>query len=336
MNERKITLNMQKTPQTPIGSGFGPRTTAMEALGQADLTGQTAVITGGHSGLGLETARVLAEAGAKVIVPARSVTAAQAAIASIPGAEAELLDLTDPQSIDSFAERWIRSGRPIHMLIHSAGIMAVPQQYDSRGNELHFSTNYLGPFQLTARLWPALRLAGGARVVVLSSRANQFSPVVFEDIHYKERSYDKWSAYGQSKTADALFAVEFDRRAQAYGVRAFSVHPGSIVTSLARHLSDEELMTMGAINEQGQRQYTEYDRERKTVQEGAATIVWCAASRQLDGMGGVYCENVDVSPLIDEDQIGIAGVHPSAVDAKDAERLWSVGEALTGIHFDIS
>ncbi|WP_341869749.1 SDR family NAD(P)-dependent oxidoreductase [Paenibacillus protaetiae] len=234
------------TPQAALLTGFGPRTTAEEVMRGIDLTGKTAIVTGGHSGLGLETSRVLAAAGAKVIIPVRNREKAAAAVSAIPGAELELLDLADPNSIDAFAERIIRSGQPVHMLIHNAGIMAIPQLLrDARGYELHFSTNYLGPFQLTARLWPALKKAHGARVVIVSSRAYRLSAVQFGDIHYERREYEKWAAYGQSKTADILFAVELDRLGRKYGVRAFAVHPGSIVTGLSQYLSDEEMKGMG-------------------------------------------------------------------------------------------
>ncbi|AIQ63456.1 oxidoreductase [Paenibacillus stellifer] len=327
---------MEQTPQTPIYSGFGARTTAEDIVRGTDLSGKTAIITGGYSGLGLEAARVLAEAGAKVIVPARSPDKAQAALASVPGAELEELDLADPASIDQFAGRFVESGRPLHILINSAGIMAIPEQRDERGYELQFATNHLGHFQLTARLWPALKRAGGARVVSVSSGGHAFSGIHFEDPLYRQRPYSKWEAYGQSKTANALFAAELDQRGKAYGVRAFSVHPGSIVTGLSRHLSDEEMEAMGALDEQGQRVFSEMTEERKTIPEGAATLVWCAISPQLDGKGGVYCLNADIAHLVHEDSSasqGTAGVRPWATDGQAAARLWSLSEQLTGLSF---
>jgi len=331
-------INNERTLQQPIHSGYGPRTTAQEVIGDLDLSGQTAIVTGGYSGLGLEVSRVLAAAGARVIIPARSKEKAAAAEAAVPGAELESLDLADAESIHAFASRFVASGRPLHLLINCAGIMAIPEQRDSRGFELQFATNHLGHFQLTAELWPALARAKNARVVSVSSGAHKFSPVHFDDIQYHFRSYQKWEAYGQSKTANALFALELDQRGKAHGVRAFSVHPGSIVTDLSRHLSDEEMRGMGALNEQGRRAYTETNDERKTVPEGAATIIWCAVSKQLDGMGGVYCQNVDVAQFVQEDdqsQAGGSGVSPWAADLLSAARLWSVSEELVGIRFAV-
>jgi len=217
-----------RTPQAPLHSGFGPLTTAREALGPRRLDGRVAVVTGGYVGVGLETTRVLAEAGATVIVPARTAEKARSAISAIDRVELESLDLFDPASIDAFAKRFLASGRPIHILVNNAGVMATPLRRDARGFESQLATNHLGHFQLTARLWPALLRAGGARVVSLSSRAHVRSAVDFDDPHFERRPYDKWAAYGQSKTANALFAVALDGRGQPRGIRAFSVHPGAV------------------------------------------------------------------------------------------------------------
>ncbi|GGH83031.1 NAD(P)-dependent dehydrogenase (short-subunit alcohol dehydrogenase family) [Pullulanibacillus pueri] len=326
-------LNQKKLPQqAPIHSGYGPRTTAQEALGNQDLSGKIAIITGGYSGLGLETTRVLAEAGATVIVPARTREKAEAALKGLPNIELETLDLSDPRSIDAFVQRFIASRRPLHLLINAAGIMAVPLKHDARGFESHFATNHLGHFQLAAGLWPALKKANGARVISLSSRGHRMSDIDFADLHYHHRAYDKWAAYGQSKTANALFAVELDKRGTADNIRAFAVHPGTIVTDLARHLSDEELKAMGALDEQGQRRIMEYNNETKTIPEGAATIVWCATSEQLAGKGGVYCENVDIAE-INPVNAPTPGVRPWAIDPQSAERLWALSEELTGTKF---
>ncbi|RED37396.1 oxidoreductase [Paenibacillus sp. VMFN-D1] len=319
--------------QTPIRSGFGPRTTAMEALGDRDLTGKTAIVTGGYSGLGLETVKVLASAGATVIVPARSPEKAQAALSAVSGVELERLDLMDPASIDAFAERFIASGRPLHILINSAGIMAAPLHRDSRGYESQLATNHLGHFQLVLRLWPALKAAEGARIVSVSSRAHQLSGINFEDLHFTKRPYDKWLAYAQSKTANALFAVALDKRGESHSVRAFSVHPGTIVTDLSRYLSEEELRSMGALNEQGERVFTEYNDELKTIEEGAATAVWCAVHPQLDGKGGVYCENADIAVITDTPYT--PGIFEWAANTDDAERLWTLSEQLIGLEFVI-
>lgn len=323
------------TIQAPIQTGFGSRTTAREALGGEDLSGKVAIVTGGYSGLGLETARVLAEAGATVIVPARTPEKARASVAHIPGVELETLDLLDPDSIEAFAERFLATNRPLHILIDSAGIMASPLARDARGYEAQFATNHLGHFQLAARLWPALVKAEGARVVSVSSRGHAISGIDFNDPLFETRDYEKWTAYGQSKTANALFAVELDKRGKSYGVRAFSVHPGSIVTDLSRSLSDDEMRAMGALDEQGQRVFSEYNDELKNISEGAATIVWCAVNKQLEGKGGVYCENVDIAQAVPADNPRGPGVKPWATNPEFAEQLWSLSEELTGIKFPV-
>lgn len=323
------------TRQAPIQSGFGARTTAKEVLNGADLGGKVVIVTGGYSGLGLEITRVLAEAGAKVIVPARTPEKAQTAVSHIPGIELESMDLADPASIDAFTQRFLASNRPLHILIDSAGIMATPLTRDKRGYESQFAINHLGHFQLAARLWPALVKAEGARVVSVSSRGHLISGIDFSDPNFQNREYDKWIAYGQSKTANALFAVELDKRGKNYGVRAFSVHPGSIVTDLSRHLSDDEMRSMGALNEQGQRAFSEYNDELKTITEGAATIVWAAVHQQLEGKGGVYCENVDIAQAFSADNASGLGVNPWAVNSEYAEQLWHLSEDLTGVKFPV-
>lgn len=322
--------------QTPLHSGFGPLTTAQEAVRGADLRGRIAIVTGGHSGLGLETSRVLSGAGATVVVPARDPAAARQALRGLAGVEVAALDLGDPLSVDAFAAAFVDGGRPLHMLVNSAGIMATPLARDARGCEAQFATNHLGHFQLTLRLWPALLRAQGARVVSVSSRGHFIGGVDFDDPQFKVRAYDKWVAYGQSKTANVLFAVGLDARGAAHGVRAFSLHPGTVLTSLARHLSNEELGSFGVSKEtahgsipagQGAGDGGDY----KTIAQGAATAVWCAASPQLDGHGGVYCENVDIAPVVAPDDARRVGVRPWAVDPVLAERLWRLSAGLTGV-----
>jgi NAD(P)-dependent dehydrogenase (short-subunit alcohol dehydrogenase family) len=324
------------TAQHPLPSGFGAASTAEEVIKGVDLTGRVAIVTGGYSGIGLETARVLGAAGAEVVVPARDLERARAALKDVPGAEVESLDLLDPASIDAFAEKFLASGRPLHILVNSAGIMATPLTRDARGYEAQFATNHLGHFQLVARLWPALVAAGGARVVAVSSRGIRFGGVDFDDLHFEHRPYEPFVAYGQSKTANALFAVELDRRGRAEDVRAFSVHPGMIIdTGLAKHVSADMMRAAGAIDEHGQ-PVRDPARQLKTVPQGAATSVWCATSPQLDGLGGVYCENCDVSPLVTEaDEAAwragseLPGVLSYAVDPVAAARLWEISERLT-------
>jgi NAD(P)-dependent dehydrogenase (short-subunit alcohol dehydrogenase family) len=317
------------TLQTPLNSGFGPATTAAEVIAGRDLTGQVAVVTGGYAGIGLETVRALDSAGATVIVPARDMDRARQTLAPIPGAQPEPLDLTDPASIEAFAERLLASGRPLRILVNNAGIMANPLTRDSRGFESQFSTNHLGHFQLTTRLWPALRQAQGARVVSVSSRGHRIAGVDFEDPNFERRPYDPWVAYGQSKTANVLFALRVDALGKDHGIRAFSLHPGGILTNLARHMSPEQIRAQGAIDDEG-RPVIDPARGMKNVEQGAATTVWCATSPRLDGRGGLYCEDCDVAVMTTEVQPQSRGVWPWAVDAGSAERLWILSEDLTG------
>ena len=313
------------TNQGPIHSGFTAQTTAREVIGNRRLDGLTAVVTGGYAGVGLETTRVLSDAGATVIVPARTLDKAHAALAGIACVEIEILDLFDPISIDAFAARFLASGRPLHLLVNNAGIMATPLVRDPRGFESQFATNHLGHFQLTARLWPALRGARGARVISLSSRGHRRGSVDLEDPHFERRPYDKWIAYGQSKTANALFALALDARGESHQVRAFSVHPGAIMTDLVRSLSDEELRAVVAAAGPAS--------SLKTIEQGAATTVWCATSAQLEGLGGVYCEDVDIAEAVAADSPEPRGVRPWAMDRDLAERLWTKSEAWIGVAF---
>jgi NAD(P)-dependent dehydrogenase (short-subunit alcohol dehydrogenase family) len=250
------------------------------------------------------------------------------------------MDLLDPASIGAFAEEFLANGRPLHILVNSAAIMACPLARDARGYESQFATNHLGHFHLVKRLWPALRRANGARVVSVSSWGHHYSPVVFEDPNFERLDYDRWKGYGQSKTANILFAVALDERGKADGVRAFSLHPGSILgTGLEKHVSNEELRAAGVIDESG-KPVLDPSRNLKTVEQGASTSVWCATSPQLDGMGGVYCENNDIAVLESADtatgwKIGDSlrrgGVMPYAVDPEAADRLWSLSEQLLGL-----
>jgi len=312
------------TEQQPLNSGFGATTTAREVLAGRDLTGKVAIVTGGYSGVGLETTRALAEAGATVIVTARTKEKAQTALAGIPGVEIDTLELTDPASIDAFAKRFLDSQRPLDILINNAGIMAPPLQRDARGYESQFATNHLGHFQLTLRLWPALKQAKTARVVSVSSRGIRFGGVDFDDPNFERRDYDKWQAYGQSKTANALFAVALDKRGRVHNIRAFSVHPGGILTDLIRYLPAEELEALKSTGE-----------VLKTPEQGAATTVWCATSPQLEGKGGVYCLDCDIAKVISNYDAAqqLAGVLPRAIDPELAEKLWELSEKLTGVKF---
>lgn len=324
------------TPQKLIGSGHTAHTTSLDIIRGNNLAGRLAIVTGGYAGLGLEAARTLSEAGARVVVPARAVDRARQAIAEIGGGiEVRRMDLTDPASIDAFARGVVQSGLALDILINSAGIMASPTlERDARGNELQFSTNHLGHFQLTHRLWPALRRAKGARVVSVSSMGHHLSDIDWDDINFERRPYDGWVAYGQSKTANVLFAVELDRRGRDEGIRGFSLHPGGIVTGLARHIPLEQLKQAGNIDPDGE-PVIDPDRDMKSIAQGAATHLWCALSEQLDGSGGVFCLNSDIAPIdageVSADGRRIYGVAPYAVDALSAERLWELSQAMTGL-----
>jgi len=316
---------MPLSKQAPIHSGFGAQTTAREVIGELRLDGVNAVVTGGYAGVGLETTRALSAAGAHVTVPARSLDKARAALAGVERVDVDALDLADPASIDAFAARFRASRRALPILINNAGIMAAPLHRDARGFESQLATNHLGHFQLTLRLWPALVAARGARVVSLSSRGHSRSAFDFDDPNFERRAYDKWLAYGQSKTANALFALALDARGEPHGVRAFSVHPGSIITDLMRSMSqDEQRQVMDAALKIS---------PFKTTEQGAATSVWCATSRALDGAGGVYCEDVDIARPVPADYPEPRGVRPWAMDPALAERLWQRSEQWTGVTF---
>lgn len=208
-------MSDDSTPQHKIGSGFGARSTADDVLEGIDLTGRLALVTGGYSGIGVETTRALAKAGARVVVPARRIGAAQENLAGIEGVEVAELDLGDLDSVRAFAEWFLATGRPLDIVIDSAGIMACPETRVGPGWEAQFATNHLGHFALVNRLWPAIE-PGGARVVSVSSTGHHASPIRWDDVHWRN-GYDKWEAYGQAKTANALFAVQLDRLGQERG-----------------------------------------------------------------------------------------------------------------------
>ncbi len=311
------------TKQTPIHSGFGATTTAREVLGNRRLDGITAVVTGGYAGVGLETTRALSKAGATVVVPARTRDKARAALAGMDRVEVESLDLFIPESIDAFAARFLGSNRALNVLINNAGIMGAPLARNARGIESQLATNHLGHFQLTARLWPALRKARGARVVALSSRGHARAAFDFDDPNFERRPYDKWIAYGQSKSANALFALALDGRGEPDGIRAFSVHPGAVATDLMRFMPEEEIRSAVSA--------AEAISPLKSSEQGAATSIWCATSPQLDGMGGIYCEDCDIAEAVPADFPQPRGVRPWASDPVLAERLWKKSEEWTGV-----
>ncbi|MFI9613406.1 SDR family NAD(P)-dependent oxidoreductase [Streptomyces sp. NPDC052023] len=313
------------TPQHRIGSGFGARSTADDVLAGIDLTGRLALVTGGYSGIGLETVRALTKAGAQVVVPARRTGTARENLAGIDGIEVGELDLGDLDSVRAFADRFLASGRTLDIVIDSAAVMACPETRVGPGWEAQFATNHLGHFALVNRLWPAIE-PGGARVVSVSSTGHHASPVRWDDVHWRH-GYDKWEAYGQAKTANALFAVHLDRLGRERGVRSFSLHPGGILTPLQRHLPKQEMVERGWIDEDGNLVHPE---AFKTPQQGAATQVWAATSPQLNGMGGVYLEDCDIAEPAPADGTR-AGVKDWATDPEQAARLWALSAELTGV-----
>lgn len=326
--------NDQGALQKPIGSGFNATSTTSDVIKGIDLTGKIAIVTGGNTGIGLETTKTLAAAGATVIVPARDTEKAKRNLAGIANVELGTMDLMNPASIDEFAQKFLASGRPLHLLINNAGIMWVPLRRDNRGIESQLATNYLAQFQLTARLWPALRKADGARVINVSSQGHQFAPFHFDDPNFLHREYETLAAYGQSKTASNLFALELDNRGKAYHVRTYSLHPGSINgTELGREASLELFQQMGFLDAEGNL-LPEVAASLKTIPQGAATTVWCATSPMLNNIGGVYCEDADVAELASETSM-TGGVKRYSLDETHAKRLWTLSEEMTGIVFNV-
>jgi NAD(P)-dependent dehydrogenase (short-subunit alcohol dehydrogenase family) len=322
------------TPQAPIHSGFGAATTAAEVIRGIDLTGKVVIVTGGYSGIGVETVRRFRAAGAKVIVPARDLSKARTILAEMPDVRIELMDLFDPASIDAFAHRFLRENDALHILVNNAAVMACPLTRDARGYEAQFATNHLGHFQLSCRLWPALVRARGARVVALSSYGHRRAGVDFHDPNFMRREYEPWVAYGQSKTANALFAVALDSIGQRHDIRAFAVHPGGIVTGLIRHMSQAQIDAHKIIDAAG-KPVIDPENNKKTIEQGAATTVWCATSPQLEGKGGVYCADCEIAPALpSDDSTAMHGVRPRATDPVAAGRLWQLSEQLTGATLD--
>ncbi len=319
------------TLQAPINSPFGAASTAREVVKGIDLSGRVAIVTGGHSGIGLETTRALAEAGATIIVTARNPDKAHATVGGLRNVEIDVLDLIDPASIDAFAERFLQSHRALDLLINNAGFISYELERDARGYEAQFATNHLGHFQLTGRLWPAL--AKGARVVTVSSMGHQAGQVNFEDINFDSRPYDAYSAYGQSKSANALFALWLDRLGRPAGIRSFSLHPGGMITSgFSKGMSEADKKATGFLDAEG-KPVIDPENNMKTLEQGAATSVWCGTSSLLDGKGGVYCENSNIARAVPADSQEPLGVRPWAMNLDLAERLWQVSEKLTGVSY---
>lgn len=313
-------------PQTP--RAFGVTTTAAEVLDGVDLHDRQAVVTGASSGIGVETVRALAAAGADVTLAVRNTDAGARVIerlaAELPSGSGKLtvgrLDLADRSTVTEFVSAW---DGPLHILVNNAGVMA-PQEIARTpdGRELQFGVNHLGHFALAIGLHPALAAAGGARVVSVSSIGHLFSPVVFDDLDYRFRPYDPWTSYGQSKTANALFAVGAAERWADDGITANALMPGNIAdTSLARHMDMQQVADFIASGELALP-------PGKTVEQGAATSVLVAASPTVEGITGRYFEDCAEAEPVYERAGAVAGVAPYALDRDNAARLWAVSEAF--------
>ncbi|GGO43127.1 oxidoreductase [Streptomyces daqingensis] len=306
------------TETAPISTPFTADSTAAEVVDGIDLTGVRAVVTGGSSGIGAETARALAGAGAEVTLAVRDTAAGRRAAEDIGAGTGNTrgrvapLDLAHRKSVAAFIAGW---EGPLHILVNNAGVMAAPESRTPEGWELQFATNHLGHFALTVGLHRALAAAGGARVVSVSSSAHLRSPVVFEDVHFRERPYDPWQAYGQSKTANVLFAVGAWRRWQSDGIAVNALTPGAVPTRLQRHADEGELRRMRAEAGPDAPAW-------RTPAQGAAASVLLATSPLLEGVGGRYFEDCDEAPRGEPG--GSRGVAPYALDPAAAERLWEV------------
>ena len=305
---------------TLITTPFHHDSTALEVVAGIDLTGKRAVVTAGSSGIGVETARALAVAGAEVTLAVRDLGEGEATAKDIAASTGRddvrvgYLDLSRRSSVEAFVTDW--SG-PLDILINNAGVMAAPQSYTTDGWELQFGTNHMGHFVLTNGLHDALAASGDARVVSLTSVGHVRSPVVFEDIQFRSRPYDPWIAYGQSKTANALFAVEGSRRWAGDNITVNAVHPGGIWTNLVRHIAPEDLATLRANADPGM----------KTVEQGASTSVLVATSHLLHTIGGLYFEDCNQAPPYVEGGPR-RGVAAWASDPEAAKRLWDVSLSL--------
>ena len=318
---------MISNDQKNLNSGFGAKSEPSEILDGINLSGKTAIVTGGYSGIGIETTRALSEAGANVIIPARRPEEAMVALDGIiPKDNIFEMDLSDLDSIKRFTDL-VKNNLSLSILINNAGIMACPESKTSNGWDLQFAVNHIGHFVLTHELIDSMDQSSGARIINLSSTAHKFSGICWDDIHFSN-SYDKWVSYGQSKTATSLFSIELDRRFKDKNIRSFAVHPGGIFTPLQRHLQQEEMVAMGWLNEDGS--LSELAKAGfKSSTQGASTSLWAATSSQLDNKGGLYCENCDVANLAGgSPEERYFGVRDWAVDSDEAKKLWHSTEKL--------
>jgi NAD(P)-dependent dehydrogenase (short-subunit alcohol dehydrogenase family) len=313
-------------------STFGKDSTTDEVLAGKDMAGQTVFITGANSGLGQETARAMAACGAHIIMAGRDQAKLDEAVAAIraqhPDASIDTIicDLGNLSSIRACGGEARKRFTAIDLLINNAGVMACPLMHTADGFEMQFGTNHLGHFALTAELLPLIAAGNAKRIVNLSSRGHHFAPVDLDDPNFTERPYDPWQSYGHSKTANILFTVGLEARFAAKGIHAYAVHPGGIHTNLGRHMTEE--MTAELIE-----RVTKSDNgfAWKTIPQGAATSCWAATAPELEGTGGVYCEDCHVAAV--DNQSSEGGVRSYALDPAAAERLWTLSEQLTGAQY---
>ena len=314
---------------TRITSSFGSRTDALDVVEGVDLSNYVAVVTGGASGLGVETARALASVGAQVVLPVRDLERAKSSrdeiLSTHPRARVELreLDLASLDSIHRFGETFRRDYPVVRILINNAAVMATPFQHTSDGFEMQFGTNHLGHFALFHELLPSLKAANGSRVVALSSIGHRRSDVDFDDPMFERRPYEKWQSYGQSKTACSLFAVGVTAQYASEGIVANAVHPGGIITGLQQYLPKEEQRAMGWIDEDGN-----VNAGFKTVTQGAATSVWAAVGTELSGVGAKYLEDCNEAEPFDSEK-PFRGFMPYSLDHENAHKLWDLSSTLT-------
>lgn len=321
---------MAQSDQKPVNSGFNRKSTGQEVIANINLAGKVAIVTGGYSGIGLETTRALAAKGVKVIVPVRSLQKAKDNLAGIEGdIHTEEMDLADLASITRFASKMLNELDRLDLLINNAGVMATPERRVGPGWEYQFGINHMGHFALTTQLMPLLKNTPHVRVVCLASTAHKISDILWDDTQFSHNNYDKWTAYGQSKTANALFANALSRRLKDTRGLAFSVHPGGIFTPLQRDLPKEEMIALGWLREDGEP--SELAKQGfKTPEQGCSTTLWAATSELLNDKPGVYCEDCNIAALTDPESplARYTGINAHACDDASAEKLWEISEEL--------
>lgn len=317
--------------QKPINSGFNSKSETSDILSEINLSDKVAIVTGGYSGIGLETTKGLVLAGAKVIIPAKR---PEIAFKNLNGIVSEdniiKMDLSDLNSVKEFTDNFKENFSKLDLLINNAGIMACPETRIGNNWESQFAVNHIGHFLLTNELMDMMEDVEGARFVSLSSSAHSLTGILWDDIHFQKTPYDKWMAYGQSKTACSLMAIEFNTRMKDKGVEGFAVHPGGIITPLQRHLEKEEMVALGWMDEDGSPSELAKNFFKSTSQ-GASTALWCATSPDLNGLGGVFCEDCDIAKRkseVDESMKRYFGVADWAVNTDEGSRLWEATELM--------